>query len=209
MNLQEKLNWRYATKRMNGEKLPPEKLEKILEGIRLSASSMGFQPYTIYVIESEEMKKKISEKACKQPQVIESSQLLVFAAWNKAGESEIEDFFQLISKTRNALMESLDGFRKSVTSVVTGKSSEELLQWTSKQAYIALGFGLVSAAVEDVDATPMEGFDPDAMDEVLGLKEKNQRSTVLLALGYRNAELDGLASAKKVRRSKDKLFIQL
>ncbi|MCC5814942.1 MAG: NAD(P)H-dependent oxidoreductase [Leptospira sp.] len=209
MNLQEKLNWRYATKRMNGEKLPPDKLEKILEGIRLSASSMGFQPYTIYVIESEEMKKKISEKACKQPQVMESSQLLVFAAWTKAGESEIEDFFQLISKTRNAPMESLDGFRKSVTSVVTGKSSEELLQWTSKQAYIALGFGLVSAAVEDVDATPMEGFDPDAMDEVLGLKEKNQRSTVLLALGYRNPELDGLASAKKVRRSKDKLFTKL
>lgn len=206
MKLIEQLNWRYATKKMNGTKVPSDKLNNILEGIRLSASSMGFQPYTIYVIESDEMRKKISAKACKQPQVMQSSQLLVFAAWSQAGENEIEDYFQLIQKTRNASPESLEGFRKSVTDVVTGKSPEELLNWTSKQAYIALGFGLVSAAMEGVDATPMEGFNPDAMDEVLGLKEKNQRSCVLMALGYRNESEDPLASAKKVRRSKDRLF---
>jgi|JI10StandDraft_1071094.scaffolds.fasta_scaffold581721_2 nitroreductase/dihydropteridine reductase len=201
-----KLNWRYATKRMNGSKIPEDKLDRILSGIQLSASSMGFQPYNIYVIESDSMKKNISQKACTQAQVLESSHLIVFSVWTEPSASQVDKFFQLISETRNQTLDSLSGFKKSVESSVLNKSKEEFTNWNARQAYIALGFGLVSAAMENVDATPMEGFNGDAMDDVLGLKAKNQKSVVLLALGYRDESKDPLSQMKKVRRPKNELF---
>lgn len=206
MNYLQSMNWRYATKRMNGNRIPESKFENILEAIRLAPSSLGFQPFTIHVIESDLAKKKISEKACTQPQVMESSHLLVFAAWTKPKLDDIDDFFELIGETRNQAQESLADFRKAVESAVLSKSPDEMIQWTSRQTYLALGFGLSAAAMEEVDATPMEGFDSKAMDEVLNLSSMDQKSTVLLALGYRNAEKDFLTGAKKVRRSKEKLF---
>lgn len=206
MNYLESMHWRYATKRMNGNTIPQEKRDRILEAIRLAPSSLGYQPFTVYVIESDEMKKKISEKACKQPQVLESSQLLVFAAWTQAKKEDVDRFFQLIGDTRNQPQESLADFRKAVDGAVLSKSPGEMTDWASRQVYIALGFGLTAAALEEVDATPMEGFDSEAMDGVLGLGELDQKSTVLMALGYRNPEADFLTGAKKVRRSKDMLF---
>lgn len=201
-----KLNWRYATKRMTGSKISEEKLDRILNGIQLSASSLGLQPYNIYVIESDSMKKKISQKACTQPQVLESSHLLVFSVWTEPNASQVDKYFQLISETRNQTLDSLSGFKKSVEASVLNKSKEEFTNWNARQAYIALGFGLVSAAMEDVDATPMEGFNGDAMDEVLGLEANNQKSVVLLALGYRDEPKDPLSQMKKVRKPKNELF---
>jgi nitroreductase/dihydropteridine reductase len=206
MDYLSKLNWRYATKRMTGVKIPDDKLNRILNGIQLSASSMGFQPYNIYVVESNSMKKAITQKACTQPQVLESSHLIVFSIWTEPNISQIDNYFQLISETRNQSLDSLSGFKKSVEGAVMNKSKDEFTNWTARQAYIALGFGLVSAAMEDVDATPMEGFNSDEMDEVLGLKSKNQKSIVLLALGYRDEGNDPLSQMKKVRRPIKELF---
>lgn len=207
MDLIESLQWRYATKRMNGEKIEPEKINRILECIRLSASSLGFQPYTIYVVESNEWKEKISKKACTQPQVLECSHFLIFAAWTQAGIDEIDKYFQNIATTRQVSLESLADFKKAVVQAVTSKNPDEMYQWASKQCYLALGTGLVACAVERVDSTPMEGFDADTMGEVLGLK--NQKAAVCMAIGKRNEKEDYLVNAKKVRRKKEELFIWL
>ncbi len=207
MDLLEQLNWRYATKRMTGEKLPNETVERILEAIRLSASSLGLQPYTIYVVEDKAWREKI-KTAFNQPQITESSQLLVFAAWNHYTPAEVDAYIQNIFVTRGVPAAELQGFKDMIAGSVK-QSPEALLNWNARQAYIALGFGLVAAAVEGVDATPMEGFNADGLDEVLGLKAKGEHSVVLMALGKRDEAADYLVHAKKVRRAKEQLFVHL
>ncbi|MFI5151646.1 MAG: NAD(P)H-dependent oxidoreductase [Bacteroidia bacterium] len=206
MNLVDKLNWRYAAKRMTGARVPADKLEHILEAIRLSASSLGLQPYSVLVIDNPELKEKLKPLANNQPQITESSHLLVFAAWDKVTPERIDAYIRNIAETRNVTVESLEGFKARMSGLST-RSEEQNFSWSAKQTYIALGTGLAVAALEDVDATPMEGFQPDKFDEILNLKEKGLRSVSLLALGYRDADKDPLSKAKKVRRKAEHFFI--
>jgi nitroreductase / dihydropteridine reductase len=209
MKLIDALNWRYAAKRMTGEKVSKEKIDNILEATRLSASSMGLQPYTILVIENEEVKKKLQPAAFNQPQITESSHLLVFAAWENVKEEQVDEYINSIAKVRNVPLESLAAFRASLMNIVNGRTQEQKYEWAARQAYIAFGTAITAAAVEEVDATPMEGFQPAAVDEILGLKEKGLRSVTILALGYRDTEKDFLANAQKVRRDRDKLILKV
>ena len=203
------LKWRYATKRMNGQKVPAEKLENILEAIQLAPTSIGMQPFTVLVIEDAEVKARIAPAIYNQPQITEGSHVLVFAAWKEYSQENVDKYINHIATLRGIPVESLEGMQNMVSCSIAGKTPEQLLAWNMRQAYIALGTGLVAAAEEQVDATPMEGFDPDALDAALGLSEKGLHSTVIMALGYRDAEEDYLSSAAKVRRSKDELFIRL
>lgn len=209
MKLIDALNWRYAAKRMNGEKVPQEKIENILEATRLSASSMGLQPYTIIVVENEEVKKKLQPAAYNQPQITESSHLLVFAAWEDVTEEHVDEYINSIAEVRNVSLESLAAFRGSLMNIVNGRTQQQKYEWAARQAYIAFGTAITAAAVEEVDATPMEGFQPHAVDEILGLIEKGLRSVTILALGYRDAENDFLVNAKKVRREANKLILKV
>ncbi|WP_044171783.1 NAD(P)H-dependent oxidoreductase [Flectobacillus major] len=204
----EQLNWRYATKRMSGEVVPPEKLATILEAIRLSASSMGLQPYTIFVIEDPEVRKQIHPVAYNQPQVLESSHLLVFTAWENVTEENVDTYLNQIATERGISIESLAGFKANFGGILS-RSAEDNFNWAARQAYIALGTGIAAAAIEKVDASPMEGFNPAAVDEILGLKEKGLRSVALLALGYRDNTNDPLVKAKKIRRSAEQLFVKI
>ena len=206
MNLIEKLNWRYATKRMNGQVVSDSSLNNILETMQLAPSSMGLQPFTFIVISNKELLQKINAQACQQPQILEASHVIVLAAWKSITEKSINDYIQNIADTRGTTLESLEGF-KNMLLPMSKRTDEVNNNWAARQAYIALGFGLVAAANEGVDATPMEGFNPVALDELLGLKEKNLGSIALMPVGFRNAESDYLVNAKKVRRDKKDLFI--
>ncbi|MFY9150642.1 MAG: NAD(P)H-dependent oxidoreductase [Prolixibacteraceae bacterium] len=209
MSVLNDLKWRYATKRMNGQKVPAEKLENILEAIQLAPTSIGLQPFTVLVVEDAELKEKIAPAIYNQPQITEGSHVLVFAAWTELTDKSIDKYINHIASLRGIPVESLDGIKNMILGAREGKTPEQILNWNARQAYIALGFGLVVAAQEQVDATPMEGFDPDALDTALGLKEKGLRSTVVMALGYRDSQNDYLSSAAKVRRSKEELFVRL
>jgi nitroreductase / dihydropteridine reductase len=209
MDLIEALNWRYAAKRMNGDKVPHEKVDRILDAIRLSASSMGLQPYTILAVENSEVREKLKPASYNQPQITEGSHVIVFAAWDDIREDHIDDYMKQISEVRQVSIDSLADFRKSLLSTVQNRTPEERYEWAARQVYIALGTALTAAAVEKVDATPMEGFKPEEVDEILGLKEKGLRSVSMLALGYRDEENDFLANQKKVRREKEKLIVQV
>jgi nitroreductase len=209
MNIIESLNWRYATKRMTGAKVPQEKIDNILEAIRLSASSMGLQPYTILVISNDKLKQELFEKAVKQPQIKEASHVLVFAAWAKISESQITEYINHVAEERGVDVSTLDGFKDNIINLVNSRTDEINFNWAARQVYIALGSGLLAAAAEKVDATPMEGFNPQDVDAVLGLAEKNLRSVVVMPLGYRDEANDFLAKVKKVRREKEKLFIHI
>jgi nitroreductase / dihydropteridine reductase len=205
MNLIEKLNWRYATKRMNGKKVPQEKINRILEAIRLAPTSFGLQPFKVFVVEDEKLREKIFNESCPQPQIKEGSHLLIFAANKKVTAAQVDEYMKLTAETRIMPVESLSGFRAAFDRIIDG--SEEInYAWTARQAYIGFGMGIAAAALEDVDATPMEGFDVAAMDRILGLEDQNLSSVTVLTLGYRDVENDKLVTAKKVRKSKEALF---
>lgn len=205
MSLKDSLSWRYATKRMTGAKVPQEKVDRILEAIRLAPTSFGLQPFKVIVIEDEKLREEIFNTACQQPQIKEASHVLVFAANKKVSAQQVQEYIQLIATTRAIPIEGLDGFKAMFDGIVAGDADQNFV-WTARQAYLAFGVGIVAAALEQVDATPMEGFNPQAMDKILGLTEQNLGSTTILCLGYRDEANDSLAKAAKVRKSATQLF---
>ena len=208
MSLLDALKWRYAVKRMNGNKIPDAKLNTILEATKLAPSSFGLTPYNIIVIEDEETRKKLQPHFYNQPQVCECSALVVFATWNSITEKEVATYMEEIAEERGVPVDALKDFAGYINGSIKNLTPEQLQIWAAKQTYIALGFALVAAASEEVDATPMEGFLPDAVDEALGLKELGLHSAVAVTLGYRDAANDYLSGAKKVRRATEKLIIK-
>lgn len=208
MSLLDSLKWRYAVKRMNGNKIPEATMNTILEATKLAPSSFGLTPYNLIVIEDEETRKKLQPHFYNQPQVGESSALVIFATWNSITEKEVAAYMQEIAEERGVPVESLNDFAGYINGSIKNLTAEQLQIWAAKQTYIALGFALVAAATEEIDATPMEGFKPDAVDEALGLKELGLHSAVAVTLGYRDAANDYLSGAKKVRRASEKLIIR-
>lgn len=205
MTFTDALQWRYATKKMNGQQVPQEKVETILEAIRMAPTSMGLQPFKVFTITDEDIKKQILPIAHNQTQIVDSSHLLVFAAWDQLTDQRIEEYVQLTASERNVSLSELEPMKKSLQNIGS-KSDDDVFAWTSRQVYIALGFALAAAAMEQVDTTPMEGFKNAELDEFLGLKEQGMRSVTLLPLGYRDEENDWAASMPKVRKSNDVLF---
>ena len=205
MSLIDNLKWRYATKKMNGEKVSEEKLSAILDAIQLAPSSFGLQPYTVLVISDKAVKEKLTPASWNQTQILDSSHLIVFATWTSVSTEQVDTFIADIAKKRSLPLEALNDYKAYLSGSITGKSDEEMALWNAKQAYIALGIGLAAAAEQQVDATPMEGFVPAQYNEILGLTELGLTATVIMALGYRH-EGDWLASLPKVRRDKDLLF---
>jgi nitroreductase / dihydropteridine reductase len=205
MSLIENLNWRYATKSMSGAIVPQEKLDAILAAINLAATSYGLQPYTILVVSNQELKDKMQAAAYGQAQVGSASHILVFAVPEKLTAEAIQDFINNVAATRSMPVEMLDGYKGMMLGTVGALPAEAQQVWAAKQAYIALGTAMIAAAEQKVDACPMEGFLPDQVDEILGLKEKGLKSVVLLPLGFR-ADTDATANYKKVRKEASDLF---
>lgn len=205
----EALHWRYAAKHMNGNKVPQSTLDNILEAARLAPSSYGLQPYSMLVVDDATLRERIRRVACDQPQVSECSHLLVFAAWDAVNDRHIDELIALTATARNLDPVELEGYRQALHDAVAGLSTPGLRhQWAARQAYIALGTALTAAAAERIDASPMEGFDPVALDSLLGLEQKGLRSVVLLALGYRDTQHDRLAGMAKVRWPKERFIVE-
>ena len=208
MGLLKSLEWRYATKKMNGEKIPQDKLERILEATRLAPSSYGLTPYNVIVVEDQKLKEELQGACYGQTQLSESSAVLVFATWDEVTEHSVENYINEIAKQREIPVESLNGLQDMMNGSLTNMTHEQKISWAQRQAYIGLGFALTAAAVEEVDSTPMEGFVPESVDTVLGLQELGLKSVVVLPLGYRDTENDYLSTLKKVRWDNDKFFIR-
>lgn len=209
MEMIEKLNWRYATKQFSGDSPSGDKIDEILESARLAASSFGLQPFRVIVVKDAEVRKKLREAAFGQPQITDATLLLVFARMKTVSENDVTDYMHNISKTRNIPLNQLDGFKSSVW----GKAERlnkagSTHEWTARQAYIALGTVLTTAAVLGVDACPMEGFNPDEFDEILGLTPLGLTATVLCPIGIRSPD-DAYQHLPKVRVSNDKFFITI
>lgn len=200
--LLQKLQWRYATKKMNPERaVPQEKVDRILEAIRLAPTSSGLQPFEIIVVKNKAVRAQFIAKARGQAQITDGSHLLVFAAWDNYTPERINLMYDLNDSERNSSSETADNYRKMLLANYPARDAEVNFQHAAKQAYIGLGIALAAAAFEGVDSTPMEGFDPKGVDEILGLGARGLRSVVIMPLGYRDEANDWLVNLKKVRRS--------
>jgi nitroreductase/dihydropteridine reductase len=208
MELLKALEWRYATKKMNGEKIPKDKLDRILEATKLAPSSYGLTPYNVIVVEDQELKEKLQPACYGQTQLVDSSAVLVFATWDTITEESVDAYMNEIATQREISVDMLSDFSNRLKGLIRNMTEEQKTVWAQKQTYIGLGFALTSAATEEVDTTPMEGFVPAMVDEVLGLKDMGLKSSVILTLGYRDSENDYLSKLKKVRWNDDKFFIR-
>lgn len=210
MELHNKLHWRYATKKMDGSRVvPDDKVERIIEAARLAPSSSGLQPYEIIVVSNKILKEKIRPVAADQSQIADCSHLLVFAVWNNYTAERINQMFDLTNKIRGFENESWENYRQHLLGSYPQRDAEVNFQHAARQAYIGLGAALIAAAFEEVDSTPMEGFDPPALDQLLELRGRGLRSVALLPLGYRLAEQDWLVALEKVRRPRHQFVTEI
>lgn len=195
------LQWRYATKKMDStKKVSDEKLNTILESVRLTATSSGLQPYELLVITNPETRQKIQDIAWSQTQITEASHLLVFAAWDNYTVERINMMFDLTNDIRGIKNQGWEDYRMKLLEAYPNRDPEANFQHAARQSYIGLGTALLAAAEQEVDCTPMEGFDADALDKILDLRSKGLRSTIILPIGYREASNDWLVNLTKVRR---------
>lgn len=208
MSLLDALNWRYATKKMSGEKVPQEKVDQILEAARLAPTSSGIQPFRVIVVTNPELLQKISPIAFGQPQITATSHLLIFAAWDGYTEEKIRAAFSNQNKERGLPDEGPSDYEIQVTASLTSKVDDQGFNHAARQAYIGFGMAIAEAATLQVDATPMEGFNGPELDALLGLKERGLRSVTLLPLGYRAQEGDWLVNLKKVRTPAHEFVIE-
>jgi nitroreductase len=194
---------------MNGNKVSQDKLNTLLDAIQLSASGFGLMPYQIFIVEDADLKAKIQPIAYGQPQIAESSHLLIFAAWNEVNEAQVDEYMNLIAETRGMSLSDLGDFKGAIMGSMGHRTKEQQAQWADRQVYLAMGTALAAAAELQIDTTPMEGFMPAKLDELLGLEAKGLHSVLIMAIGERDEATDYMVNVKKVRTPKSDLFIQL
>lgn len=209
MELLNALNWRYATKKMSGEAVSEDKVQQIIEAAYLAPTSSGLQPFEIIAISNKELREKIQPIAYGQSQIVDGSHILVFASWEKYNEERIDSIFNHMNAERSLPLDATDEYKAGLKAQLFAKSEEEQAAHTGKQSYIAFGTAIAAAAMLQVDATPMEGFVNEQLDELLGLKERGLKSQTILALGYRATEGDWLQGMKKVRQPKEKFLTEI
>jgi nitroreductase / dihydropteridine reductase len=208
--LLEKLEWRYATKKMNPAKaVPQDKVDRIVEAARLAPTSSGLQPFEVFVVTNKAVREQIKPIAWNQGQITDCSHLLVFAAWDNYTAERINAMFDLTNAQRGGTNEGWEAYRQKLLAGYPPRDPQVNFEHAARQAYIALGAALIAAAFEEVDATPMEGFDPAALDTILDLRARGLRSVAIVPLGYREADQDWLVNLKKVRRPRDQFVSEV
>ncbi|MBU3025686.1 nitroreductase family protein [Zobellia galactanivorans] len=203
------LEWRYAVKKFDSEKiLPQEKIERLKQAFNLTATSYGLQPITLVVIRNKELQKELVEHSFGQQQVVQASHVLVICIQSDIDEAYISRYFEQIKKIRGTSPDILDPFKKALVADFSKKEVHEIEQWSKNQAYLALGNLLTICAMEKIDSCPMEGFLPSVYDTVLNLKEKGLTSVLVLPVGYR-ADDDMFSEFKKVRKNIEESIIEI
>ncbi len=208
MTLTHSLHWRYATKQFDpNKKISDQDFSELLESLQMSPSSFGLQPWKFIIVTNPNIRQQLKTASWNQTQVTDASHLIVFARQTDMTDAHISAFIGEIAKTRHTSLESLESYQQMMVSFITKLSPEKRAAWMERQVYIALGFLLLSAATKQIDACPMEGFDPAQYDEILDLHSKGLTSVVVCPVGYRSQD-DKYASEAKVRYPLSQLIIQ-
>lgn len=198
--------WRYATKKFDSTKTVSEdKLTTLLEAIRLSASSYGLQPYHVFVITNDAIREKLKPFSWGQSQITDASHLLVFANLTSFDSNLIDNYLTGAAQVRSTPKEELRQYGDFMKSKMLDLPKDTKEIWAAKQTYIVLGNVMQAAAELEIDTCPMEGFEADKYDEILGLAPKGLTTSLVLPIGYRSQD-DPTQHLAKVRKSKEELF---
>ncbi len=202
----EDLNWRYATKKFDPtKKVSAEDLETVKESLRLTATSFGLQSMKFLIIENPAVREQLKPASWGQTQITDASHLIVLCSYIDVNENHVDEYMGYVASSRNIPLEATEQFGAYLKGAIAPMTPEAKAVWSSKQVYIALGQALHTCATLRIDSTPMEGFDANAYDEILGLSAKNLRATVLLPIGYRHEE-DQNQHLAKVRKPSEVIF---
>lgn len=202
-------NWRYATKKFDAtKKISDEDLASLKEAIRLTASSYGLQPYKVLIVENPDLRAQLQPVSWGQSQIVDASHLLVFANIINFGEKEIDATINNMATTRSLPLEALQGYGDFMKSKLVSLPEDLKNIWTSKQTYLALGNLMNAAAELKIDVTPMEGFEPEKYNEILGLDKLGLNASLVATIGYRHEE-DATQHYAKVRKSEEELFVTI
>lgn len=205
----ENQNWRYATKKFDAtKKISNQDLETLKEAIRLSASSYGLQPYKVLIVENTEVRAKLQPVSWGQSQIVEASHLFVFVNLVDVQDNHIDDYVTNLATTRGFKAEDLKGYSDFMKSKLVPLSLEAKSTWSSKQTYLAMGNLLNAAAELKIDVTPIEGFEPEKYNEILGLDKLGLNASLVATIGYRHEE-DATQHFPKVRKPINELFITI
>jgi len=205
----ENAKWRYATKKFDAsKKVSAEDLATLKEAIRLTASSYGLQPYKVFIVENTDLRAQLQPVSWGQPQIVEASHLFVFANVINFGAADIDAYVNTMASTRNLPVEALQGYGDFMKSKLVGLPEDVKNVWTAKQTYLALGNLLNVAAELKIDVTPMEGFEPEKYNEILGLDKLGLNASLVATVGYRHED-DATQHNIKVRKSTEELFITI
>lgn len=208
--LLDSLNWRYATKAFDpARKISPADWSTLEQALVLTPSSFGLQPWKFVVITDQTVKDSLVPVSWGQRQVADASHIVVMAVKTEIGEADVTAYMENTAKTRGIPVESMDGFKNIILGFIANPPfGLTVKDWVTRQAYISLGNLMTSASLLGIDTCPMEGFDPEKYNEILGLTKLGLRSVVTCPVGYR-AESDKYASLPKVRFPASELVLHI
>jgi len=206
MELLNHLKWRYATKKFDAtKKVSRENLDLLKQAVQLSVSSYGLQLYKVLIIEDKAIREKLKPVSWDQQQITDASHLFVFCNYTDVEQAAIDEFIQLTSSVRNVDLQKISGYGDFITTKLDEKSHNEKVSWLERQPYIALSNLLIACAELKIDACPMEGFEPNEYNKILGLKDQGLNAVVIAPIGYRD-ETDYSKDLPKVRKPVEHLF---
>ncbi len=209
MDVIKSLRWRYATKKFDANKsLTKQQINTLKEAFNLTATSYGLQPIKMAIIQNKKLQKQLVEHSMNQQQIENASHILVICTQNKLTTNDVENYFNLVKKARNTSDAILTPFKEYLKQSLMSKTDDEIFAWAKNQAYLSLGNLLVVAAVEKIDACPMEGFDPKKYSEILNLEEQNMFPVLVLPVGFR-AEDDYMKDLAKVRKKTEEVIVEI
>ena len=204
------LHWRYATKQFDpNRKIHPHDWAVLEEALWLTPSSGGLQPWQFIVVTDPAVRARLLPASYGQAQITDASHLVVFAAKTNFGEADVDAHLGRVAEVQGVPIEALAPLRGMLVGGIVQSQDEAARDaWARNQVYIALGNLLASAALLGIDACPMEGFNRDQYDEILGLKAKGFAAAVIATLGHRSTA-DKYASAPKVRFPQERVFVKI
>ena len=204
------LNWRYATKIFDPtKKISPADWGALEQALILTPTSYGFQPYRFVVVSDPATREKLVPFSWGQRQAADASHFVVFAAQTSVNEADVDHYLARIAEVRGGSVDALARLKAMLLGdIINGPRRQGQHEWATRQAYIALGNFMTSAALLGIDTCPMEGIDAAKYDELLGLPARGYNTVVACAAGSR-AGTDNYATLPKVRYPADELIIRI
>ncbi len=203
------LEWRYAVKKFDPEKVvSKKKILKLKQAFNLTATSYGLQPIKMAILHNKALQNQLIPFTYNQKQVAQASHLLIICIEKNISQAFIVDYFQRVKNVRGTEDSILNPFKEALINDFSKKKTEEIEEWATKQAYLALGNLMTVCALEKIDACPMEGFVPSGYDTLLGLEKEGLQSVLVMPIGYR-AKDDIFSAFKKVRRNIEDSIIEI